>query len=318
MNTYVDLIIHRTMLSNSNNNRLVVCGSVNAGHAVDTWLETAGNDSTENTTLRLLVQTFEESELGGVGRLSVSQGVELLNDDVRVSDDVAIVVHLLGRRIVVGRSVDEVAGVERVDLELHGKVLVGLDGVQVLGELELGVRDVVCTRDDAHRSGIARATFDLLAIGQRLIGTGGAEVDVVVLRGEGSYLTLGGCLLSVLFKALLKLRGIEAKGRLEIAVVVPVVPAVVPAVIAIIPAVVATVISSIVVAVVVTAVVSSIVVVIVVTIVAAIVGAIVVVILRPSQRLKDRKEIEQTYLAVVGIVTVVAIVVISGVLSTIV
>lgn len=138
----VDHVVERTVLGNSNEHWLVVRRSVDGRHAVGTRGETTRNIRADNAIDRRAVDTLEESELGRRQGRGLVQRLKLLNDDVRVANDVALRVHLLRRRVVVRVRVHEVARLEVVDRHRDGECLVGLDRVEVLRVRELGGRHV--------------------------------------------------------------------------------------------------------------------------------------------------------------------------------
>ena len=162
----------------------MVSSGVDGGHAINTSGETARNRSREDTTLSGIVKPLEELEGGGVRRRGLAKRREGLNDNVRVSLDVASATNLLGRGEVVIVGVDEEARVKVRDGHRDSEVRVRGDGVTVLGEGELR-RGHVCRRsDDTHRRRVARTRLDLLTVGDRQVGYGETEVDEVVARGE--------------------------------------------------------------------------------------------------------------------------------------
>jgi hypothetical protein len=107
---------------------------------------------------------LEESKLLGVGRGLLVDGSELLNDNVGVTNDLAIAVQLLRSCEVVLLSVHEVTSDQVLDGHTDGEGLVGLNVAEVLREDELGARHVVNGRNETNRSRVARTGRDLLAI----------------------------------------------------------------------------------------------------------------------------------------------------------
>lgn len=223
------------MLRNSDKHRLMVRRAVNGRHAVCARGQ-ARDLRRQHTILRLAVQPFEERKLAGVQRRRVRERFELLNDDMRVTDNVALTVDGLRRGEVVRVSVDEVARREVVDGEFDGEVRVRVDGAHILWELELGGGHVVRRGDHTHRcsaysqrqqlkskqynesnSRITRPALNLLPIREREVRHCRAEVDEVVLRRRTGDLSRCGCLLTVLLKAGLHERLVEAERVLQIA-----------------------------------------------------------------------------------------------------
>lgn len=179
-NAYVDHVIGRPVLSNSDKNRLMVGGSVDGRKAVCTGRETIRDVSGEDAVLRNIVQTLEEREARGVCGRGGGERRDLFDDDVRVALDVACSVDLLGRREIVLVCVHEVAGLEVVNRHLDGERCVRLDSTEVVREHELRGGHVRRSSDDTHWRRVAGSGRDLLAVGNGQVGDGGAKVDEVV------------------------------------------------------------------------------------------------------------------------------------------
>lgn len=167
---------------------MVSCG-VDRRDLVNTSWETVRDISSENTTLSGSVKTLEEGEHLGVGWGGLVEGLELLNDDVRVALDLSLAVELLGRGEVVAVCVDEEAGLHSTDGHGDGELLVGLDGITVLGVGELRRGHVVSRGEDTHGCGVARTTLDLFTVGDGEVRDGETEVNEVVRGGQRSNLT---------------------------------------------------------------------------------------------------------------------------------
>lgn len=173
------------MLSNSNKDRLVVGSSVDSRKSVE-----ACGDASSDVDLDLAspvhsgVDALEERELGRVRRGRLAHRVELLDDDVRVADDIAVLVRDLWRTVVRLLRVRERADLEARDGDNDRERGVGLDGlgVAVGREDELGGGDVLLPGDDAHWNRVAGAVLNLLPAGNREFGVEEAEVDEVVRR----------------------------------------------------------------------------------------------------------------------------------------
>ena len=194
-------VVESAVLSDRDERRLVVRSSVDRGETVSTSRETTADNDAEHTALGDVVQALEEHELSGVrGRRRVERR-DGVDDDVGVALDIALRVHDLGRGEVVLVRVREVARLEVADRHLDREVRVGLDRREVRRELELGRRHVRRRRDDAHRRGVARARLDLLAVRDRKVRHGRAEVDEVVRRRERGDLASGGLVLAVVLEA---------------------------------------------------------------------------------------------------------------------
>jgi hypothetical protein len=158
------------VLGNRDNDRLMVGGSVDGREAVDTSGKTIGNLGSEDTVLSSGVETLEEGEATGISGVGRVNRVNELSNDVRVTDDLASSVQLLGSSKVALLGVDEVTGLHVADSHLDGKRGVGGDGTKVLWEHELGGWHVLGAGDDTDRGRVARALRDLLAIGDGKVG----------------------------------------------------------------------------------------------------------------------------------------------------
>lgn len=76
-------------------------------HAVDARGQATGNLSLEGAlAVALVINTLEVGELGRVGHFERAQAADILDRDVAVTDDVAALVQVLRRRVVVGAGVD--------------------------------------------------------------------------------------------------------------------------------------------------------------------------------------------------------------------
>ena len=160
------------------------------------------------------VDALEERELRGIQDLGRPEVVDGLYDEMRVADDVALIVDELRRRVVVLLRVDKAARLEVCERHLDRELLVGLDGAQVGRVDEFGRGHVGAARDHAHRRRVARAVLDLLSVRERLVD-GEAEVDEVVVRGQRGDLARFGVVLPVVFEALGGHAGIQSCLKVE-------------------------------------------------------------------------------------------------------
>jgi len=103
-----------------------------------------------------------------------------------------------------------------LNLHLDNEGFICIESAEVLWENELGAREDVLCNDASHRNDVARASTDLLAIGQGNVVLSQAEVDEVVLRGQGRNLTRNRDLLSVEGKTGLDDTGVEGQRFLRI------------------------------------------------------------------------------------------------------
>lgn len=170
------------MLCDSDEHGLVVRGRVDRRNLVRARGETAGDHSAENAVFRDIVETLEKVELRRVGGRSARERVYRLDDDVRVAINQVVATERLRGGEEVRVRVDEKAGVDVLDRELHCEVRVRLDRVEVLREDELRGGHGGGGGDHAHRRAVARAGLDLRAVRQGEVRCR-AEVDEVVVGG---------------------------------------------------------------------------------------------------------------------------------------
>lgn len=165
-------------MSDRHQKRLVVGGT---SHGADTVVSSRQTTRDSGRELALsvssIVDTLEESELGGIRWRRRRQGVaEILNDDVSVADDGARAAELLGRGIV--RAVGVGEGTQLHVLDLNGNVEVRV-GCRLLAGDRAGDdsrRHLAACRHLTHHDTIAGAALHLKTVGQRLART---EVDEV-------------------------------------------------------------------------------------------------------------------------------------------
>lgn len=129
-----------------------------------------------STYVAVIVDSLEESELGGIKRCRGCQGVaHVLNGDVSVANDVARG-KLLWRRVVCGSGVGEAAQLHVGDLDSHVEGLVGCHGCSGNWVEDDGGDHVGRCWDITHHDTIARTSLGLETVGHCLAG---AEVDEV-------------------------------------------------------------------------------------------------------------------------------------------
>jgi hypothetical protein len=199
-NGEVDGIIERTMLSDGDNDWLMVGSSVYRRESVYTRWKTIGNVGSEHATVGSGVETFEECEHAWVGGCGLLQGCDFLDHDVRVALNLTLRVEYLRGGKVVLLSVNEESGLHVLDVHLNGELSFGLEDAKVEWKLEFGGGHVVDGRDKAHGGGITRSAGNLLPIGEGQIGEQ-TEVDEVVGRSQGSNLASDWDILAVIGKA---------------------------------------------------------------------------------------------------------------------
>lgn len=139
------------MLSDGDQDRLVVSSGVNRRDLVESSWETSVDGCGKQAVDGSSIETLEEGELSGVGGGSLVESGELLDDDVRVANDLALGVDLLGSSEIVLGRVHESTRLEvgNSHSDREGRVL--SERVTVLGDSELGRGHVISTGDDTHR-----------------------------------------------------------------------------------------------------------------------------------------------------------------------
>ena len=198
--TYIDSIVKRTMLSDGYEHGLVVCCRVDGRQLVEASRKTVRDIGSKLAALGSRVQALEKNKLPGIGRRGLVQGCELFHDDMRVADDLALLIELLGSRKKVLLGVDKCTSLHVLDVHLDRERRVRLDGSKVDGESEFGGRHVVGTWDNTHGRRVARTGGDLLSVGDGKVGYGQTEVDKVVLGSERRDLACCGYVLAVVCK----------------------------------------------------------------------------------------------------------------------
>jgi hypothetical protein len=151
----------------------------------------------------LAVETKEKCELVGVGWGSLRKGLKRLDNEVGVTLNLPRCrINLLRSGKVIGIRINKEPSLESLHRQRHLKSGVRWKNSQVVGTDKLGAGHIRGGRDGTHGSGVARTTFNLLAICYREIGQRGAEVDEVVGRGQrGNFARLRGVyVLTVLSK----------------------------------------------------------------------------------------------------------------------
>jgi len=196
----------------------MVSSGVDRGELVDTSRKSIGNISSQDSTLCGTVQAFEESKYSRVEDLSRVEGIELLDDDVRVSSDDTLSIELLGSRKVILLSVDKVPSLKIADLHLDREGCIGSNRSTVRREDELGCGHVGFGRDGTHRSRVAGTALDLFAVGDGKVNSL-AEVDEVVRRCQRGNLARSRLALAIIVESLGNDGRIEGQGGLGVAVV---------------------------------------------------------------------------------------------------
>ena len=166
------------MLSNSDDDRLVVRRRVDGAETISSCWNTSSNINIEYTIGSSIVDTLEEREPGWVSWCGLVECLQLLDDDVGVADDVALTVNsvegrgrgleikshicaekkrnaLLRRRVIVRLRIHKVTRLQVPDSHLNRKRCVRLDRVTVLWVYEFRTRHVGRARDHTNWSRVA-------------------------------------------------------------------------------------------------------------------------------------------------------------------
>jgi hypothetical protein len=215
----VDTVVERTVLSDGDENGLMVGCRVDRAQAVGTSGETLVDGSRELTlAVSGQVQSLEERKDIRIQSVLALEIVNLFDGNVRMTDDDALIVDLLRSGVIVGSGVDEIAALHVFDFHRDCKrlVLVEIRG-KVFGKDEFGRGHLVDSDDTTHWGLVAGSTFFLNTVGQGDL-LGQAKVDEVVGRGQGTNLSSGniGTSLTVVLESLHDVVGVERQRSLSI------------------------------------------------------------------------------------------------------
>lgn len=139
-----------------------------------------------------VVDTLEESKLGGVWGRGRREGVtQILDDNVSVTNDLALTIELLRGGVVSAVRVGE--GSQLHVCHLHGdiKVRVRCGLLSGHGAGDDSCHHLAACRHFTHHNTVTRSTLLLETVGQSLAGT---EVDEVGVVGDGLGLARRGTL----------------------------------------------------------------------------------------------------------------------------
>lgn len=206
------------MLSDRNNERLVVRSCIDGTELVETSWETFVDTGRDHAIDCRSVDSLEEGKGLGIGRCLLVECTQLLDNNMRMPNDLSLGVQLLGGGEVVGCSVNEIAGLHVLNSHRDIERRVSLDGAKVLWVCELGARHVIGTGDGADRDRITGTGRDLLSIGDRSID-GKAEVDEVVRGRKGRRLSSNRWALPVISKARTNNTRVESQGCLSVTII---------------------------------------------------------------------------------------------------
>jgi len=188
------------MLGNRNNDWLVVRRCIDGAELVETSWETFVDTGSDYTIDCRSVDSLEERKGLRISRCLLVERIQLLDNNMRMPNDLSLAIQLLRSREIVGRGINEIAGLHFLNSHRDIERRVSLDGAKVLWVCELGARHVIGTGDGADRDRIAGTSLDLLSIGDRSID-GKAKVDEVVRGRKGRRLPIDRWALAVISKA---------------------------------------------------------------------------------------------------------------------
>lgn len=178
------------MLSNGDDDGLMVGGRVDGANTVSTSGDTSSNGSSDGAVNSTTVNTLEEGEFIRICWGSLLQRCDRLDHDMSVSNNLSGIVHSLWRSKVVLLCVYKVTSVQVIEVKRDGELGVCLDSSTVLWKGEFSTGHVVDRGDNSNGCRVARTCGDLLAVGKREVGNEETKVDKVIRgcqRGDLSW-----------------------------------------------------------------------------------------------------------------------------------
>jgi len=142
------------MLSNRDNEGLMVSGGIDGCESVYTNGKTRRNRGGKLATGSSGIETLEECEHLWVGGLGLLQRCNFLDYDVRVTLNLTFSVENLRSSKVVLLSVNEKSSLHVLDVHLNSERCVGLNGAKVGWKHEFGRGHVVDRRNKPYGSGV--------------------------------------------------------------------------------------------------------------------------------------------------------------------
>jgi len=158
----------------------MVGGRHDGAKTIRTCRNSGSNENINSAIDRCSINTLEKGKFRRIGRRDLSEISEQFDNDVGMSDNETLRIHLLWRRKVVLLSVDKVTKFDVVCVQNNRESSIGLDGTKVLRECEFGAGHGGRCWYDTDWGIVARARGDLLSIGQREVGSVEAVIDKVV------------------------------------------------------------------------------------------------------------------------------------------
>jgi len=167
------------MLCYGNDNRLVVSGCVDGRKLVEADRKTVDDIGRKFTALGCAIQALEKYKFRRVGDGRLVYGRKLLDNDMGVALDLAVLIKELGGSKVIFIGVNKEASLHVLDGHLDGKSGVGLDRSKVLGINELRGWHIVGGRNNTHGGRVTRPSLDLFAVGNGQFDSR-AKIDEIV------------------------------------------------------------------------------------------------------------------------------------------
>ena len=199
--TYIDGIIERPVLSNGDNNRLMVRSRVDGWQFVNTSGETVGNIGGKKPIDSSIVQSFKKCKVLRVSRYCLVNRIEPFDDNMGMALNLPLAVDLLWSSEVIFLGIDKESSLHVLDLHLDCERSVGFNSTKVKREGELGRRHVFNGGNKTDGGRVAWTIGDLFAIGDRELGDSQTEIDEVVGGSEGSNLAIYGYILTIVLEA---------------------------------------------------------------------------------------------------------------------
>jgi hypothetical protein len=140
------------MLSDSDKDRLVIGSGIDRGQLINTSRKTVRYIDTKHAIDSGIIHTLEECEFIGVGQGRLVNGTELFNDNMGVTDNLALRIKVLRGGIIVAVGINEVPGLYILNPHLDRESGVSFHGSEVLGESELGRGHIGGRGNGPHRS----------------------------------------------------------------------------------------------------------------------------------------------------------------------
>ena len=131
---------------------------------------------------------LEESKLFGVRWRRLGRTRQGFYHNMRMSFDSPLCVELLRRSEIILLSVHKISGRQVFDGHTDCERRVGSNSTAILGVGKLRRGHLVCCWNGTDGGRVARASCDLLSVGDGQVGDGQTEVDEIISRCQGSDL----------------------------------------------------------------------------------------------------------------------------------